>query len=331
MSLGEHLDELRRRVILALYGLVPIVIVSMVFGKSLLNILMAPVIVALHQAGQPDHLISTGLLEAFNTWVKVSFIAAVLVGSPWLLYQLWCFIAPGLYSREKRFVYFLIPLSVVMTAAGVLFFYYVIFPIILTFMIKFGMDLGPPAPTPIEVPAGTVFGHAPLLAGDPAHASPGDFWINTERAQLRFCLENGQIMGTPLRAGQGVTPEFRVSESVSTILMFSLGFAAGFQMPVVVLLLGWAGMIDVAFLRKYRKHALLVIAILSALLTPADPFSMFLMMLPLCILYELGALMLQWFPASRVAGKGPRRGDPVPDPVPDAAPTGREPADAGDP
>ena len=122
-------------------------------------------------------------------------------------------------------------------------------------------------------------------------------------------------------------PEFRVSESIKMILMFSLGFIAGFQTPVVVLLLGWAGMIDVAFLRKYRKHALLVIAIVAALLTPADPFSMVMMMVPLCLLYELGALLLKWFPASRVAGGGPKRGDPAID----VALPGREPADAGDP
>jgi len=328
MSLGDHLEELRRRIIYSLYGLLPIASIALVFGQPLLKVLLRPVRESLHRAHQPDDILAIAPQEVFYEGLKVSFIAAILVGGPWILYQLWLFVSPGLYSREKRFVYFLIPLSTVLGTAGALFFYYLILPVILKFFIEYGGGaLSGPPPATVEVPPEVVLGHAPVLAGDPVHPAVGDYWINTETSQIRFCIAEGRIGHTSLRFGEGIVPEFRVSESIKMILMFSLGFIAGFQTPVVVLLLGWAGMIDVAFLRKYRKHALLVIAIVAALLTPADPFSMVMMMVPLCLLYELGALLLKWFPASRVAGGGPKRGDPAID----VALPGREPADAGDP
>jgi sec-independent protein translocase protein TatC len=89
---------------------------------------------------------------------------------------------------------------------------------------------------------------------------------------------------------------------VDTLLGLALAFAAGFQLPVVVLLLGWIGVVTPPFLTKYRLHALFIIAVIAALITPPDPISMLIMMAPLYVLYEFSIWMLRLFPASRVAG-----------------------------
>ena len=101
-------------------------------------------------------------------------------------------------------------------------------------------------------------------------------------------------------------------------MLLALAFAGGFQTPVIVLLLGWSGIIDRAFLRKYRKHALLVTAVIAAFMTPGDPTTMFLLWVPLYVLYELGGVLLGLFPARNVA-QGLRFGrKPKPAPVADA-------------
>jgi len=99
----------------------------------------------------------------------------------------------------------------------------------------------------------------------------------------------------------GVRPEYRVSEYVKLLMSLSLAFAAGFQAPVIVLLLGWAGLVTPVFLRKYRRHAFLICAIAAALLTPGDISSMFAMLAPLYLLFELGIVLLVIFPAKKVA------------------------------
>ena len=106
MPLGEHLEELRRRLMAALYGLFPIFMIALYFGKEMLGIILLPVEKALRESGQGGRPVVIAPFEAFNAYLKVSVIAAVLVGSPWVLYQLWKFVAPGLYSTERRFVYF---------------------------------------------------------------------------------------------------------------------------------------------------------------------------------------------------------------------------------
>lgn len=317
MPLGQHLDELRRRVLFCIYGLVPILCVALYFGKPALQIVIAPVEKALISSGQSPHLISTAPFEAFNTYFKVSLIASVLIGAPWILYQLWLFIAPGLYERERRFVYFLLPLSFMLTIAGVGFFYYVILPIILHFLITFQASVGTSGPGSAPLDPGIVLPALPVLNADPAGAPEGSMYLNESLQQLRIVLKDGKVFSAPLTLGTGVRPEYRVSETVSMMLLLSLAFAGGFQMPVVVLLLGWARIVTIEFLAKNRKYALFACSILAALLTPADPFSMVLMMVPLYGLYELGILLLRWFPASKIAGNLPKRGEARALPAPD--------------
>ncbi len=306
MPLGDHLEELRKRLIRALIGLVPILLTALIFGQPLLGFLLKPLRQALLDAGQTPIPQATEVLETFGAYMKVSLIAAIMVGSPWLLYQVWLFVKPGLYDREKRFVYFLIPCSVVLTTGGLVFLFRVVMPILLAFFLEFGSQIGVEKPRLVDVPEGVTLPLVTVLDGDPKDPAVGAEWINRTLSERRVCIGveadgTPRILSSPLQKTAGIRQDYRVSAYVSLLLSTSLGFAIAFQTPIVVLLLGWAGMIDQAFLSKYRKHAFFACALVSACLMPGDVPSMILMWGPLYGLYELGGLLLRFFPAKRIA------------------------------
>jgi Sec-independent protein secretion pathway component TatC len=143
------------------------------------------------------------------------------------------------------------------------------------------------------------------MAGDPAQPLAGQTWVNTDLKMLRVAIAGAdgsvQIVSSPLVRDMTIVPMYQLKDYISLLLSLSIAFAAGFQTPVVVLLLGWVGIVDTTFLRKYRRHALLGAAIAAALLTPGDPASMIIMTIALQLLYELGILLLIIFPARRVS------------------------------
>ncbi len=304
MTLGDHLEELRMRLILALAGVLPVLIAALAFGRPLLAFLIEPLRTQLHRASQPSGLLATGPFETFAVYFQISLIATVLICSPWIIYQLWKFVAPGLYANERRFVHILVPLSSVLTITSALFLYFVVLPVILAFLINFGTQLGLNKTPTVEPPAGAVFPQIPVLGGDPPDPKPGDLWVNTDTMQLRTAvpMPNGKTarVGAELVAGAGITQQYRVSEYIKTVLNLALAFGVGFQTPVVVLLLGWARIIERAWLAKYRRYAFAVCAVLGAVLTPADPLSMILLMIPLYLLYELGMFLLVVFPPGKM-------------------------------
>lgn len=307
MPLGDHLEELRVRVIHALIGLVPIVVLSLVFGKQLLSYLLVPLQEALEQAGSGSSPQATGPLETFGAYVKISMIAAVLVGSPWLMYQLWRFVSPGLYAKEKRFVYLLLPLSTLLTVGGVVFLYKFVMPALLAFLLSFGSDVGVRHVDPAPLPEGIVLPQMVVLDADPVAPQVGMQWVNKTLHEMRVCIEvvDGVpvIYGMSMHKSAGIRQDYRVAEYVSMVLSLLLAFAVSFQTPVVVLLLGWIGIISTSMLVKYRKYALFATAVVAALATPGDVASMFMLWVPMYILYEFGLLLLWLLPAWRVAGQ----------------------------
>ena len=286
----------------------PFFVLALIVSRGVLEFLLVPVRAALRDSGLPPVIQSTGPVEVFSSYMHVALILTILTGSWWLLMQLWLFIRPGLYATERRFVYILIPLSVALTFLGTIFMYTVMLPVVLSFFITFGSTLGVPEYRPVDLPAGVVLPEAPVLMGDPPAPTPGQHWVNLELREARYCLSvdaNGVplIAGTALTSGSGILQLYRLSEYVRLILMLALGFAVGFQMPVVVLLLGWAGVVEPGDLTKIRKFVLMGTLVVSAVLTPADPISMLLLAGPLYILYEFGLILLRVLPASRVASE----------------------------
>ena len=138
MSLGDHLEELRARLILAILGFAVVLIVCLAFGKWIISFIELPYIKVM---GQEARLQSIAPTDGFISYMDISMIAAVVIASPWIFYQLWLFIAAGLYPHEKRYVYMAAPFSAALFIAGALFFIFVIAPFTLQFLVMFNKSV----------------------------------------------------------------------------------------------------------------------------------------------------------------------------------------------
>src|SRR3990170_2846189 len=101
LTLTAHLQELRKRLILSFVAVGAGFILCYTLAESIFDILAAPLLKMMPSGGS---LIFTSVAEAFFTYMKVAFIAGLILASPFVLYQLWAFVAPGLYRHEKRYV-----------------------------------------------------------------------------------------------------------------------------------------------------------------------------------------------------------------------------------
>ncbi len=141
MSLGDHLEELQTRLVLALAGLAVGAVICLFFGPRIISFIQKPYNELM--PGRP--LIALAPADAFVGYMKVALISGLIVSSPWVFYQLWMFISAGLYPRERRYVRLAVPFSAALFIIGALFFIYVVAPISLAFFLKFGeiIDVSP--------------------------------------------------------------------------------------------------------------------------------------------------------------------------------------------
>jgi sec-independent protein translocase protein TatC len=141
MSFLEHLEELRSRILKALYGVGVAFVVSLVFVNDLWKFISEPAGAALREAGaKSDQLVMTSPTESFTIiWVKLPVLAAVFLASPWVLYQVWAFIAPGLYKKERRWAMPFVLSTAGLFILGGLFAYFVAFKLGLAFLLGIGV------------------------------------------------------------------------------------------------------------------------------------------------------------------------------------------------
>ena len=137
MSLGDHLEELRMRLLLALAGLAVGAIICLVFGPKIIDFIKAP-----YTSLGKAPLVTLGPSDAFVAYMKISLVSGLILSSPWVFYQLWMFVTAGLYPNEKRYVRLATPFSAALFVTGALFFLYVVAPISLRFFLKFGDIIG---------------------------------------------------------------------------------------------------------------------------------------------------------------------------------------------
>lgn len=264
MSLIEHLDELRARVVYSLLVVVSIAIIAYIFREQILAFLTGPLralsgsrvellrllescrtLIADPAAPQmPEDqwsrlafdcrrfLFQGGSLifirptEVFFGYIKLAFFVGLLVGAPFVLYQIWQFIVPALFPHERRYARYGF-----LAGAG------------LFYLGAFGCLL-------FVVPVA-----------------------------IRFLIELG---GPYLQAA------FTFDNYISFILWLMLGFGVSFELPMVLFLLAKIGLVSHTFLREKRKYAIVIALVLGAVLTPTqDPFTMMTMAIPLIVLYEV--------------------------------------------
>ncbi len=139
MSFLEHLEELRTRLIRMVMGIGVAFVISLTFTNELWKFVSDPAVEALKSLGYTPQLVMITPMESFNIiWVKLPIYCAIFLGSPWIMYQVWAFIAPGLYRRERRWAAPFIICSAGLFLGGAVFAYFVAFRFGLTFLLSIG-------------------------------------------------------------------------------------------------------------------------------------------------------------------------------------------------
>jgi sec-independent protein translocase protein TatC len=140
----EHLEELRKRLIVCFIAVGVGFVLSYGFKEKLFQILTRPLIRVM-QTG--DKLIFTGLPEAFFTYLKVAFLSGIILAVPVIFYEFWMFVAPGLYDKEKRLMVPIVFLSTVFFVGGSFFGYFIVFPYGFKFFLGFASEIIRPLPS----------------------------------------------------------------------------------------------------------------------------------------------------------------------------------------
>ena len=307
MSFGDHLEELRSSLIRALLGVLLTTVICLVFGKEILEIVCRPLFAAQHANGLPPLLQTLAPTAAFVAYLKVGFLGGVVLATPWVIYQAWRFVQSGLYRTEQRFVGFLIPASFALFAAGVLFLYFLVLPIVFNFFIEFNQGFNTPAfavtaEAPIDAPVHDGSGPTlPVYQDDPSGTSQGDMWIDGRTNRIVVDTGNGHWYMTLTRttAASSMQSHFAIDYYVSFVLLLALAFGIAFETPIVVFFLSWTGIVSTAVMAKGRRYVVLGVVFLSAVLTPPDVISQTLLAIPMYLLFELGLL------AARIADRKP--------------------------
>ena len=143
MSFLEHLEELRRRIIYSLLAIAVTFFIGWWKAEKIFAFMQAPIITALHAHKLDEKLVYTNPTDPFNMYMKVGLIAGLFIASPFILYQVWAFIAPGLYRHERRYILPFMVSTVGLFLAGGAFGYKMVYPAALDFLIGYGAQFQP--------------------------------------------------------------------------------------------------------------------------------------------------------------------------------------------
>ncbi|SPD73327.1 Sec-independent protein translocase protein TatC [uncultured Desulfobacterium sp.] len=147
MPFLSHLEELRKRLISCVIAVALCFAICYYFSESLFQFLIQPLKAAMPEG---SHLVFTGLPEMFVTYLKVAFVGGVLLAAPFLFYEIWMFVAPGLYRHEKKLVAPFVASSTILFVGGTLFGYYIAFPFGFKFLMGYSSEYVKPLPSAIE-------------------------------------------------------------------------------------------------------------------------------------------------------------------------------------
>jgi sec-independent protein translocase protein TatC len=307
MSFGDHLEELRRRILFALLGLVIAFVVCFKFGDTISEWLTAPYTVAMEELGFDPRMIQLNPIESFMEYFKIALEMALVLSAPWILYQLWLFVAAGLYPSERRIVRRFAPASIVLFLTGASFMLVVVLSGLMKFLIQIAMWfplpsagnplyqwLSPPPPATSQQAEPSAPVIAPVLSEDPPRPIEGQVWINRTTRHLSAHFD-GQTYTTSLQRGDArrfVQPFFSISQYLDFVVNLALAFGLGFQIPILVVFLAALKIVSVADMSRARRYVILGVVVLSAILTPSpDVGTMLLLAVPMLVLFEAGLLV----------------------------------------
>jgi len=225
-TLTDHLSELRTRIVHSLWAVLVTTATAFNFAEQIFNFIRQPIQPYLPQGG----LIYTGPLDKFMAFVKLSVVVGIIAACPIWLWQIWKFVAPGLYKKEKGIAFGFISSGTVLFLSGVSFAYWVVLPMAFKFLMTFGGDTD-----------------KPMIA---------------------------------------------IESYLSFVSQITLMFGLCFEMPLIITTLSMLGLVSRKFLSEKRRYAVLIIAIVSAIVTPPDLLSMSMMMVPMILLYEISIIVV---------------------------------------
>lgn len=235
----EHLDELRSTIIHSLVAIMLFAVVAFVLKDQLFGIILAPrtsEFISYQLLGVEPfslHLMNTGLTEQFMVHMRVAIYAGLLCATPYILYELFCFVAPGLYQNERQAATKIICSAYMMFVIGTLVCYFIVFPLTVRFL--------------------------------------GTYQVSEE-------VEN----------------MLTIQSYVDTFISMSLVLGVVFELPVVCAILGSMGLINRQLMSRFRKHAIVVILLTAAIITPTtDAFTLLVVALPIWLLYELSIFIVK--------------------------------------
>ncbi len=307
MTIGEHLEELRRRLSYALIGFVVALAVCLFYGQKVMTIFCAPLVDTLVEQQINPQLIVDEVGEGFMVYIKISLISAAAIASPWMLYQLWQFVAAGLYPHERKYVTKYLPLSIGLLLGGMFFVYLLVLPWTLQFFIEWnggidipGLTTVPPARVQTQNPGRTGGGPpatAPLvmtvpeMRGDPAGPVERQIWFDSDRGALKF-FYGGEVRIISFNSSNLLAQEYKLSHYIDLVVVMLITFGLSFQLPLVVLALERIGIVEIESLRSGRQYVYFGIVVAAAVITPGDALTTTVaLIIPLIGLYELGIVL----------------------------------------
>ena len=251
----EHLKELRNRILLALAAFVLCFFVAYYFWEYIFHFLSRPMCAALADRHQACQFILIRVQEGFFTVLKIAIWGGFVLAFPFIAFQLWRFVAPGLYKNEKNaFLPFLLA-SPIMFIIGAGFAYLVILPYAFAFFLAF-------------------------------------------QDAYKDAMATGSTLSS---APAGVVYQGSVEAFFSLTMSFLMAFGLCFQLPVLLTLMGKAGLISSKGLKATRKYAIVGIMVLSSMIAPPDVTSMLILFAAIFPLYEVSIWIIVYFERQREA------------------------------
>lgn len=255
----EHLAELRTRIIWSLVAFIIAMVLCYTVWNPIYNFLTQPICHALEERGQECGLILLKLQEGFFVAIRISLLGGFALSFPIIGYQMWRFVAPGLYRNEKQaFLPFLVA-SPVMFFVGAAFAFYIILPMAYDFFLAFQQG---PLLLPDDPAAGATQPSAPMAA---------------------------------------IVFQGSVEEYLSLTTKFIMAFGLSFQLPVLLTLMGKAGLVSAEGLAGVRRYAVLAILVLAAVATPPDVISQIVLFTVVYGLYEVSIQLVRRIEKKREA------------------------------
>ena len=239
LTFWDHLDELRTSLFRIICAVALFAVIAFVMKEELFGIILAPrssdfiTYRLLRTEDFSIHLMNTGLTEQFMIHMQTAIYAGLLIASPYILYELFRFVSPGLYANERRYAVWIVGAAYLMFIIGTLVNYFIVFPFTVRFL--------------------------------------GTYQVSPDVANM-----------------------LTLQSYIDTLLGMSLIMGVVFELPVVCALMGRMGLINGNMMSTYRRHALVAILIVAAIITPTtDVFTLFVVALPIYLLYEISILIVR--------------------------------------